>query len=127
MEFTTGHVIDLVSNDVQRLEEAPRWCLRILQAIVDTIMVPLLMLYLVGWQALMGLIFLFFLVPYFAGLSSVNALLRLRTATVSDQRISLMNEMVSGIRQIKANAHEDKCRETINGTRRWENYDATVC
>ena len=34
-EFTKGHVIDLVSNDVQRMEQAARQCFRVLVAIFD--------------------------------------------------------------------------------------------
>ena len=74
--------------------------------------------YLIGWQAVMGVIFLCVLVPYFAVLSYVSAELRLRTAVVSDQRISLMNQVVSGIRAIKTHAWEDGYRHKIKQIRR---------
>ena len=59
-----------------------------------------------------------FLLPYFAVMSYFSAKLRLRTAAVSDQRISLMNQVVSGIRAIKTHAWEDEYREKIKHTRR---------
>ena len=46
----------------------------------------------------MGLRFLCFLLLFYAEVSSVSAALRLYTAAESDQRISLMTEVVSGIR-----------------------------
>ena len=43
----------------------------------------------------MGVIFLSILVPYFFVFAFVGAALRKRTATVTDQRLSLMNQVVS--------------------------------
>ena len=73
---------------------------------------------LIGWQAVMGVFLLCVLMPYFAVLSYVNAKLRLRTATVSDQRISLMNQVVSGIRAVKTHAWEEEYRRKIKHVRR---------
>ena len=86
--------------------------------LVQLVAVMVLLLFFVGWQALMGVIFLCFLVPYLGGLSYIGAVLRLRTAAVTDRRISLMNEVVSGIRAIKTHAWEDEYREKIKDTRR---------
>ena len=119
LKFTTGHIIDLISNDVQRLEEdTVKWfflgAFSFLQLVVLTVLVP----YFIGWQALMGVLFLCLLLPYFAGLSYASAALRLRTAAVSDHRISLMNQVVCGIRAIKTHAWEDEYREKIKHERR---------
>ena len=73
---------------------------------------------LIGWQAVTGVFFLCILMPYYAVLSYVNAKLRLRTATVSDQRISLMNQVVSGIRAVKTHAWEDEYGRKIKHVRR---------
>ena len=73
---------------------------------------------LIGWQAVTGVFLMCILMPYFAVLSYANAKLRLRTATVSDQRISLMNQVVSGIRAVKTHAWEDEYRRKIKHVRR---------
>ena len=73
---------------------------------------------LIGWQAVTGVFLLCILMPYFAVLSYANAKLRLRTATVSDQRISLMNQVVSGIRAVKMHAWEDEYGRKIKHVRR---------
>ena len=115
-----GHVIDLVSNDVQRLEEDTlTFFFNMAAAILELLVGTWLLVYLIGWQALMAVIFLCFLLPYFSGLSCVGAALRLRTAALSDRRISLMNQVVSGIRAIKTQAWEDEYREKIKNTRRY--------
>ena len=119
LKFATGHVIDLISNDVQRMEEdvLVLFFLFIPSCFV-LLAIALLLVYLIDWQSLMGVFFLCFLVPYFAGFSYVSAALRLRTAAVSDRRISLMNQVVSGIRAIKMRAWEDEYRTKIQHTRR---------
>ena len=73
---------------------------------------------LIGWQAVTGVLLLCILMPYFAVLSSANAKLRLRTATVSDQRVSLMNQVVCGIRTVKTHAWEDEYGRKIKHVRR---------
>ena len=116
--FSTGHVIDLVSNDVLRMEEVPIWFCPMMTSLPTTVIATCLLLCLIGWQALMGVIFLCFLEPYYALMSSFGTVLRLRTAAESDQRISLMTEVVSGIRAIKTHGWEDEYREMIENTRR---------
>ena len=51
-------------------------------------------------------------------ISSFCARLREETAEVTDRRISLMNELVSGIRAIKTHAWEDNYREKVQEVRR---------
>ena len=117
--FTTGQVIDLVSNDVQRLGESTTksfFAISLTPFVLVTVMA--LLLVFVGWQAVMGVIFFCFLVPYLVALSYVGGKLRKRTAEESDRRISLMNEVVSGIRAIKTHAWEDENRKKIKNTRR---------
>ncbi|XP_078370332.1 ATP-binding cassette sub-family C member 4-like [Oculina patagonica] len=119
--FTTGQVIDLVSNDVQRLDEQTfRFFFGAAFSPFVLVTAMAMLLVFVGWQAVVGVIFFCFLVPYFVGLSYVGGKLRKRTAAESDRRISLMNEVVSGIRAIKTHAWEDEYRTKIKNTRRDE-------
>ena len=117
--FTTGQVIDLLSNDVQRLDENTLrgffWAA--LTPFVIVAVMVLLMVF-IGWQALMGVTFFCLLVPYLVGLSYAGGVLRKRIAAKSDRRISLMNEVVSGIRAIKRHAWEDEYRKKLKNTRR---------
>ncbi|CAH3144489.1 unnamed protein product [Pocillopora meandrina] len=123
LQYTTGKVIDLVSNDVQRLEgETIKWIFFGFLTLIELLIVPFLMVYYIGWQSLMGVLFLYLLLPYFVLLSKGGAVLRLQTAAVSDQRISLVNQVVSGIRAIKMHAWEDEYRQQIKKPRRTTKY-----
>ena len=117
-KVSAGRVIDLLSNDVQRMETAPKWIFTISSSILQIVSATFLITYLIGWQALMGEIFLCLLLPYYAEMSSVYAALRLSSAAESDRRISLTTQMVSGIRAVKARAWEDAFREKIKNTRK---------
>ena len=117
-EFEEGHVIDLLSNDLQRIELAPRWFFDMILVIFFTPVVLYLFLNLFHWEALVGILFLLSLVPYFFFVSSVVGKLRRQTAEVSDKRIALMNELVSGIRTVKTQAWEQNYTEKVKGTRR---------
>ena len=118
-KFTAGHVINLISNDVQRMEEDTfMWLSTSISSCFVLVVITVLLEYLIGWQSLIGVFFLCFLVPFFAGFSSISAALRLRTAVVSDRRISLMNQVVSGIRAIKMRAWKEEYRKKIRRTRR---------
>ena len=119
LKFTTGHIIDLISNDVQRMEEdTVMWMSLSTPSCFVLVALAVLLVYLIGWQSLMGVFFLCFLVPYFLGFSYIHAAQRVRAAAVSDRRISLMNQVVSGIRAIKTRAWEDEYRKEIQHTRR---------
>ena len=120
LKFTTGRVIDLVTNDVQRLEEhTVIWGVSaLLDFFLLVTIIGVLLVYFIGWQALMGVTCLVLLIPYFAGLSYVFAVLRLRTTAFSDSRISLLNQVISGIRAIKTHALEDEFRGKIEQVRR---------
>lgn len=126
-KFSEGQVINLVSNDVQRLEwDTVRNFFFGVISFLELLAGTFLLVYLIGWQTLMGVIFIFLLLPYFGSLSFASASLRLRSAEASDKRISLINQVIAGIRAIKINAWEDVFREKIKDTRRQENQPQEV-
>lgn len=119
LRFSTGQVIDLVSNDVQRIEgDTFQLFFLGIRSIVELLTVTFFLVYLIGWQAVMGIVLLCMCLPYVAGLSYAGAVLRLRTAAVTDHRITLINQVVSGIRAIKSNVWEDEYRGKIKNVRR---------
>ena len=118
-KFSTGHVIDLVSNDVQRLEGgAIKLFFSGSFTFIEIMVVSMSLTSLFGWPSVMGVIVFGVLLPFYIVLSFVGARLRTRTAAVTDQRLSLMNQVVSGIRVIKSHAWEDEYRKQIKTTRR---------
>ena len=117
-QFREGQVIDLLSNDLQRLELAPRY---FFDMIAITYFIPLvvyLFLNLFDWRALAGILFLLVIVLYFLFVSYLVGKLRWQTAHVTDKRIALMNELVSGIRAVKTHAWEQNYEERVKEIRR---------
>ena len=110
--------MDLVSNDMQRMDEAPLWITYMIPLIFEVPVAMGLVVYLIGWQIVMVVLFFPLVIPYLMMLSYINAQLRKRTAAVTDQRTSFMTEAVSGIRAIKTHAWEDEHRDRIKTTRR---------
>ncbi|XP_078359418.1 ATP-binding cassette sub-family C member 4-like [Oculina patagonica] len=119
-QITTGRIIDLISNDVQRLEEVPNWLLASTLSIIEVPAVICLLIYLIGWQALLGVLFQLLTVPYIVLVSSLSAGLRQRTADVTDMRMSLLDELVHGIRVLKTHALELYYGDKIKDVRRKE-------
>ena len=119
-------MIDLVSNDVQRMEQAARQFFRVLVAIFYVCVAVPLLWYFIGWQALMEIIFLFLLVPFGGFLSYLSGKLGLETAVISDRRINLMTEIVAGIREVKTHAWEWFFRDKIKETRRLVELDCVA-
>ena len=81
-------------------------------------MVSPLLLHFIGWQSTIGITLLCILLPCFGGPSYAGAALRFRTATVSDHRISLISQVISGIRAIKSYAWEEEYQQKIRNVRR---------
>ena len=111
-------MIDLLSNDLQRIELAPRWFFDMILFTFFTPVVLYLFLNLFQWEALAGIIFFPALFPYYFFVSFVVGKLRLQTAEVTDKRIALMNELVSGIRAVKTQAWEQNYEEKVKAIRR---------
>ncbi|XP_058959994.2 ATP-binding cassette subfamily C member 4-like [Pocillopora verrucosa] len=121
LRFTAGRLFDLISNDVKRMEEdTVKFIVLAVFAVPAYAGAIFLIYYFIGWQAVTGVFLLCILMPYAAVLSYANGKLRLRTATVSDQRISPMNQVVSGIRAVKMHAWEDEYGREIKRVRRYQ-------
>ena len=117
-EATTGHVIDLLSNDLQRIEQFPLELFKCLTSVIDVPVALCLMIYMLGWQALMGVLLLLASAPYIISIASLSAKIRRQVAEVSDRRVLLMDELVSGIRVLKAHVWENSYRERVKELRR---------
>jgi len=86
--------------------------------VFEFVTVVILLLYFIGWQTIIGILFLLTVIPCIMVISSVCAQLRLETAEVTDRRISLMNELVSEIRAVKAHVWEENYRGKVQEVRR---------
>lgn len=77
--------------------------------------------YLLGFQVLSFYIFLFLMICYFTAMGFTSSKLRLWTAKVTDERISITRAIVQGIRVIKSHAWEWPFMATVQQKRRQVN------
>jgi len=117
-KITSGYVINLVSNDIQRLDLATQNLFASLRSPFDLVILGILLWVLIGWQAVTGLAFALILIPYEAEMTGWVAKLRMQAARVTDKRLGVMNEIVSGIRAVKMYAWELPYRDAVRAIRR---------
>ncbi|XP_056643789.1 probable multidrug resistance-associated protein lethal(2)03659 isoform X2 [Diorhabda sublineata] len=100
-ETTIGQMVNLLSNDVGRFDQAVHHLHHFYMAPLETLIVMVLLYYNVGWTALFGAVFLLLSIPFQSWLGKKTSQYRLQTALRTDERVRLMNEIISGIQVIK--------------------------
>ena len=74
--------------------------------------------YLVGWEAFISAAFFFILMAFQVVMARKAANLRYKAAVFTDQRLAVMNEIISGIRAVKMYAWEWNFKEILCDLRR---------
>nr|CAD7428950.1 unnamed protein product [Timema monikensis] len=117
---TVGQIVNLLSNDVGRFN----WCLLHLHYLwigpVQTVLVAYFMWVTVGLPAVFGVAAMLLFIPLQGFLGNKTAALRLKAALKTDERIRLMNEVVSSVRVIKMYAWEIPFSKLVSEARRKE-------
>ncbi|XP_064396710.1 ATP-binding cassette sub-family C member 4-like isoform X2 [Halichondria panicea] len=117
-KLSVGHIVNLASNDVQKFELAflhlpVVWIIPITWSVLTYIA------YLeVGWSAFTIIGFILVLTPLQLLLAKVFSKLRHKSALVTDKRIRIMNEVISGMKVIKMYAWEFALKAVISKLRR---------
>ena len=99
--MTTGHVINLISNDVQRLDQALRSLPNIILAPFGFLAGNAVLYYFIGWPALFGTAYLMIVLVYQGFGSRLATQLRQKAVVLADKRVKIINEIIRGIRTIK--------------------------
>ena len=117
-KIMTGKTINLVSNDAQRLEKLV-WGIHLFMfAPLEILGCCIILFLLIGLKALVGIGLYVILITYIIAMSYENGKLRHKTAFVTDKRLEVMTEVVSGIRAVKMYAWEWNFTESITQLRR---------
>ncbi|KAH1001477.1 hypothetical protein HUJ04_005494 [Dendroctonus ponderosae] len=126
-ETTVGQMVNLISNDVGRFEMATVHLHNIWLAPLETLIVLILMYFFVGPTGMIGILFLLAFVPYQIMVNGVavymgkkTSIYRLATAIKTDERIRLMNEIISGIQVIKMYTWEKPFAKLVEISRKKE-------
>lgn len=102
----SGNTINLVSNDVQKIEKSLNQLGMVFSAPMELSISLGILWYFIGWEALIGATVFFVLVAFQILLARKAADLRKKAATFTDERLMVMNEVIAGIRAVKMFAWE---------------------
>ncbi|CAH0557608.1 unnamed protein product [Brassicogethes aeneus] len=119
-ETTAGQVVNLLSNDVNRFDVAVIFAHNLWVGPLETIVCTYLMYLQVGVSAVIGVLLLIAFIPIQIYLGKKISVFRLRTALRTDERVRLMNEIISGIQVIKMYAWEKPFAQLVALARRYE-------
>lgn len=119
-ETTVGQVINLISNDVNRFDIAANTIHYIWIGPLLTIVVIYFLWHEIGVSSLIGVSGFLFFIPLQCLLGKKMSEYRLKTSTITDERIRLMNEIISGIQIIKMYTWEKPFAKLIEHTRKKE-------
>ena len=108
----------MVSNDAQKVEKFLKDLGMIMSVPLELTISLVILWYLVGWEAFIGAAFFFILMAVQVVMARKAANLRYKAAAFTDQRLAVMNEIISGIRAVKMYAWEWNFKEILYDLRR---------
>ncbi|XP_061393549.1 probable multidrug resistance-associated protein lethal(2)03659, partial [Musca vetustissima] len=117
---TSGQMVNLISNDVGRLDTSVMHMHYVWIGPLEIFVVTYFMYKEIGACSLIGLAVMLLFVPIQGFLGKKTSILRLRTALCTDERVRLMNEIISGIQVIKMYAWEIPFGKMVDFARRKE-------
>ncbi|XP_044009489.1 probable multidrug resistance-associated protein lethal(2)03659 [Aphidius gifuensis] len=100
-EKSIGQVVNLLSNDVSRFDNAVVFLHYLWISLVETALVTYFMYLEVGWSAVIGMFSLLMFIPLQGWLGKTSSVLRMKTAIRTDERVRLISEIINGIQAIK--------------------------
>eukprot|EP00102_Acyrthosiphon_pisum_P018651 XP_016655861.1 PREDICTED: probable multidrug resistance-associated protein lethal(2)03659 isoform X2 [Acyrthosiphon pisum] len=100
-ETTVGQVVNLISNDVNRFDMALRCIQFLLIGPLQTIIVTYFLWQEIGVSSIIGVTVFLAFVPLQGWLGKITSDYRSKIAPRTDERVRIMNEIISGIQVIK--------------------------
>ncbi|XP_065369875.1 probable multidrug resistance-associated protein lethal(2)03659 [Calliphora vicina] len=119
-DTTSGQVVNLMSNDVGRLDTSMLHVHYLWIGPIAIAIVTYLMYLEIGVSSLFGVALMLLFIPLQGFLGKKTSILRLRTALCTDERVRMMNEIISGIQVIKMYAWEYPFGKMVDFIRRKE-------
>ncbi|KFB40460.1 AGAP001775-PA-like protein [Anopheles sinensis] len=115
-----GKVVNLLSNDVNRFDIVSVFLHSMWSAPLLAIIIGILLYIEIGVAGLIGMIVIFIVTPIQSYTGKLTSRFRLQTALRTDERIRLMDEIISGIQVIKMYAWERPFAKLISRARQME-------
>ncbi|XP_037871800.1 ATP-binding cassette subfamily C member 4 isoform X1 [Bombyx mori] len=113
-QTTAGQVVNLLSNDVNRFDYAFIYTHFIWLLPLQVIVVCYLIYIKIGYAAVVGVIGIVLqTIPVQSYMSKLAARLRMKTACKTDERVRIMDEIISGMQVIKMYAWEKPFEQVV--------------
>jgi ATP-binding cassette subfamily C (CFTR/MRP) protein 4 len=127
-ETTIGKIVNLASNDVQRLDLTFFFTSYLIAAPINILIVLVLLWVYIGLgpSSLAGIGLMVLQIPIQLLLGHAYSKLRTASAKQTDSRVKIMNEVISGIRVIKMYGWEYAFKRLISKIRRKESILVTL-
>nr|CAD7398178.1 unnamed protein product [Timema poppensis] len=119
-ETATGKVVNLLSNDVARFDLVFLMFHSLWLGPLVTVAIAYIIWQEAGVPGLVGVIVVLLVLPTQAYLARLTAKYRLQTAYKTDERVRLMDEIITGVRVIKMYAWERPFASMIRWARKYE-------
>ncbi|CAG9833832.1 unnamed protein product [Diabrotica balteata] len=119
-ETASGKLVNLLSNDVSRFDLVSLLIHQIWIAPVLSLIIMGFLYQRTGYAGVVGVVAVFVIVPIQTYTGKLSAKYRKQTAMKTDERVRLMDEILSGIQVIKMYAWEIPFRKVIRIARRNE-------
>uniref|UniRef100_T1IZ26 Uncharacterized protein n=1 Tax=Strigamia maritima TaxID=126957 RepID=T1IZ26_STRMM len=119
-QTTIGQMVNLLSNDVNRFDQSILYLHYLWVGPIQTIITVGILWWMLGPSCLAGILVLLLFVPLQGWMGNIFAKLRLQVAELTDERVRIMNEIVSGMRIIKMYTWENPFSEAVENARRRE-------
>ncbi|KAG0224305.1 hypothetical protein BGW42_005193 [Actinomortierella wolfii] len=118
--ISTGTIVNLISNDVQPIENAAPFCLFAIIGPIETIVVMYFLWQEIGKASLAGLLVFALLMPLQTFFSKYFGVLRNKTVEARDERIRTLSDVFNGIELVKLCAWEVPLQEKVEMLRATE-------
>ncbi|MED6294336.1 hypothetical protein CHARACLAT_020126, partial [Characodon lateralis] len=119
-QTTIGQIVNLLSNDVNRFDEITLNLHYLWVGPLQALVIIVFLWYEIGPSCLTGVAVIALMMPVQTWFGKLFGIFRSKTAALTDSRIRIMNEVVSGIRIIKMYAWEKPLSALITEVRRKE-------
>ncbi|KAL9182396.1 hypothetical protein ACHAXT_013048 [Thalassiosira profunda] len=118
---SSGKIVNIATNDVERFILATLFCSYIIWVPLESIAILALGWSVIGWSFAAGFgLLLFLFVPLQLWLSKKFAFMRSKIAAITDERVTMVSQAVSGVRVMKMSGWEDQFEERIAAIRKKE-------
>ncbi|KAG4079206.1 hypothetical protein HA402_004581, partial [Bradysia odoriphaga] len=119
-EAASGKLVNLISNDLNRFATVFAYMHALWVAPVLVVICTYILWIEIRWAGMFGLAVFFIFVPIQSYSGKVSTKIRSEVASLTDERVSLMNEIVSGVQVIKMYSWEEPFARLVELARQVE-------